>query len=434
MLLNEYLFLFLNNCDQIRDTETKKYCKNLLEYTVIETSIYAKTKVFTYIESALDYVKNWSNHKHVVIIDIGNDLEVNGQFVQKLVENINDNDVLVGHILDKKDRYYELHNQCFYFNADVWRSIGCPDYGHSADKLTCKVPLRSEQNHHDDYTPFWIAPGKKVKTYKNVKQGYNFIKSFLDAGYTIKSFNQKVRNSKIYSYPYEKENKFNEIKDNNFRQKFYLFNTEKIKFDSLTQMPLNKMATVCAGLNHLKIIKHCGYDKKFELIFFDWDKTSINIMEKIYNSWNGIDYVKFVKNNTSCNIVADDFDFEKNFFKYFGGEKEFAKWFTEFKSNAKIEFIHLDLMKDNIYSLTEKFNGKGNELFWMSNIFHYKPSSILYDLKYRATRQDLIVNSLPLNTVCFADSCTLNQSKFFTKSSYKKQYPEALSFNEESLK
>ena len=46
------------------------------------------------------------------IIDIGNDLEVNGQFISKLIENINDDDVLVGHILDKQDRYYELHNQC----------------------------------------------------------------------------------------------------------------------------------------------------------------------------------------------------------------------------------------------------------------------------------------------------------------------------------
>jgi len=95
--------------------------------------------------------------------------------------------------------------------------------------------------------------------------------------------------------------------------------------------------------------------------------------------------------------------------------------------------LHINILTDNIDCLVDFFDGK-NELFWLSNIFHYKPTSITHDIVYRAKKQDCIVDKLKKDLLVYADSCTLNQSKFFTKSSYKKQYPEALSFNEESLK
>ena len=420
MLLNDYLFIFLDNTEYIKNKDTETYCLNLLQYWEKEIGIYAKTKIFTYMESAMHFVEHWSTHEHVVIIDIGNDLEVSGQFIQKLTESISSDDVLVGHILDKKDRYYELHNQCFYFNANVWRQIGCPEYGHKIDKLTCNIPLRSAENHHDDYTPFWIAPGEKVKTYKNLKQGYNFIKSFLDAGYTIRSFNDKVRRSKMYAYPYEDNDSMQDLLDFNFKQKYYMFNTERIKFENLPDAPLDNFATVSAGLNHLKVIKHCGYSDTINLLFFDWDKYSLHMMEKIYKDWDGTNYPEFISQNTDFDVVADDFDTWDNFVQFWGSEQQFAEWFNEFRTYSTVKFLNIDLMKDDVSCFADFCQGSC-DLLWLSNIFHYKPSSILYSKDYRSARQDLVVSQLKKDTLVFADSVNLNQPKFFTKSCYIKQ-------------
>jgi len=436
MLLNDYLFIFLNNTKYIKNTDTKKYCENLLQYWIKETQTQAKVKVFTYIESALEFVKEWSNHKHVVIIDIGNDLQTkNKQFINQLLDSIQPDDVLIGHILDKKDNYYELHNQCFYFNAHVWKSLGCPDYGHYCKEKTLIEPIRSNENHHDDYTPLWVAPGNTERHYKNLRQGYNFVNAFLTAGYKIKSFDQSVRQSKIYAYPFDDQDKISNILDLNLNimKHYYVFNTEKIKFENLRQQPLDNFATVSAGLNHLKIIKYCGYNSNFKLMFFDYNQSALDIMQKIYTEWDGINYLDFIKNNTPYGYGKSESDNHKNFINFWGDEEKFANWFCEFKKTATVNFLHINILTDNIDCLVDFFDGK-NELFWLSNIFHYKPTSITHDIVYRAKKQDCIVDKLKKDLLVYADSCTLNQSKFFTKSSYKKQYPEALSFNEESLK
>lgn len=418
-MLYNYLFVFLNDTSGIKKEQTKIYCENLLEYWKVEASIDAKVKIVNDIEHALDFVKH-SDSIHIVIVDIGNDLEVQGQFIHKLVNSISDTDVLVGHILDKKDRYYELHNQCFYFRGDVWRSLGCPEYGYPQDCKTLTIPVRSEQNHHDDYTPYWVSPGKENKQYTNLKQGHNFVSAFLDAGYTIKSFDEKVRRSKMYAYPFDDNDSMQDILDLNFKQKYYMFNTERIKFDQLPQSPLDNFATVSAGLNHLKVLKQCGYNSNINLLFFDWDSFSLDMMEKIYKHWDGYNYPNFIQQNSDYAVVADDFDTWDNFVEFWGSEHKFADWFAEFRTCATVNFLNIDIMKDDVSCLTDFFQGN-SELLWLSNIFHYKPSSILYDSNYRAGRQDLIVSQLKSNTLVFADSVKLNQHKFFTKSCYIKQ-------------
>jgi len=156
------------------------------------------------------------------------------------------------------------------------------------------------------------------------------------------------------------------------------------------------------------------------LLFFDWDSFSLSMMEKIYKNWDGYNYPTFIQQNSDCEIVADNFDTWDNFVEFWGSEQEFADWFAEFRTYATVNFLNIDIMKDDVSCFTDFFQGN-SELLWLSNIFHYKPSSILYDNNYRAERQDLVVSQLKSNTIVFADSVNLNQSKFFTKSCYKKQ-------------
>ena len=421
----KYCVAFINHTENILPEHLKKM-QNLMHYWILEMSIYAKVKVFSYYESALIFARDY-NWEHLVIIDIGNDLEINGQFINKLDEFLNDDDVLVGHILDKKERYYELHKQCFYINTKVWKDIGCPDIGHSAKEKICMSPIRSNKNHHDEYTPYWISPSTEYGNYQNLKFGHNLINEYLKAGYNIQSFDKNVRNSKMYCYPRDNDDKIDKLLNFNFQKKFYMFNTENIPHNFLIKnSPIMQFATVCAGLNHLKIIFKNGYTDNTELCFFDWDPFSISVMKAIYQNWSGYNYPQFLKQlvvdlNYQGTLVSDD-DYKWNeFVEWFGTEKEFANWFIKMKQTVSIKFMQINILEDNLEELYRFFKNDGLRIFWLSNIFHYKPTSIMYDTIYRAKIQDDIVKHIPEGTIIFSDTATLNQQKVFTTNTYKPQ-------------
>lgn len=429
-LKRDYCIAFINSLDNI-DTSNYNFVQNLMHYWVKELEGVVKVKTFTFYESALIFGRDYG-YEHLIIVDIGNDLEVNGRFIEKLDKFLRDDDALVGHILDKKDRYYELHNQCFYINTRIWKELGSPDIGHSADIKEYMLPTRSSENYHDDYTPYFIRPGSKMQTFKNLKFGHNLINEYLNAGYTIRSFDESVRSSKIYGYPREKQNKLKQIHDFNVQKKFYMFNTENVSFDKLPKN-IEKFATVSSGLNHLRILYKRGMSNNLEMCFFDWDEFSLNLMQEIYTNWDGYDYPNFLKTISSKlkyngKIVATSDVKWNEFLETFGTEDKFAEWFNKLKKHVKVRYLKIDILKDDLNSLTSFFDKDTNNLLWLSNIFHYKPTSLFYSTLDRAIVQDRLVEMLPKKIVVFADSATLNQSKIFTPETYIKQTENAAKF------
>ncbi len=97
----------------------------------------------------------------------------------------------------------------------------------------------------------------------------------------------------------------------------------------------------------------------------------------------------------------------KEFFDFFGGEKQFQSWFAELRETVTFDFKHIDIMQYNENTFEKFFDAKGFKLFWLSNIFHYKPTSIIYNLEQRAKIQDRVITALPKekNMFVFSDSC-----------------------------
>jgi hypothetical protein len=92
-------------------------------------------------------------------------------------------------------------------------------------------------------------------------------------------------------------------------------------------------------------------------------------------------------------------------------------------------------MQYNENTFEKFFNAKGFKLFWLSNIFHYKPTSIIYNLEQRAKIQDRVITALPKekNMFVFSDSCILDQSKIFSTLDYKEKIINAKQTQEEIL-
>lgn len=110
---------------------------------------------------------------------------------------------LIGHILDKKERYYNLHNQMFLINVEHWKKVGSPTFD-KVKNVELQDVNRSQENFHDDYTPTAIVKGESKKMYtNNTAEGSQVISALLENNYYIRPFNEEERFEKICCYDHQ---------------------------------------------------------------------------------------------------------------------------------------------------------------------------------------------------------------------------------------
>jgi len=439
-MMRNYTVAFIDNTELANNDIARGVSKNLTEFWWVELGAQIglkNIKKFLSHQQAIKYaVKN--NVEHLVCINMGNDLEVQGRFLETLDSFLVEDDILVGHILDRKERYIEIHDQAFYLNTKKLKEISDCDFTRHEDSIELIEPTRSEENHHDEYTPFWIAPSLFTNTYKNCKRGYKIVNDILKAGYTIRSFDNYVRKSKFYLYPDtdDTSDKLAQLTEKQLISKFYVYNTDTNNTNSrfvkscTNAQPLSRMVTVAAGLNHLKIIKEIGYTKDFELMFADYDRFSLYVMRKMYETWDGRDYKKFIQSidtrTYNGNFVAENFgDFDNDFIEHWGGFEEWCTWWTEFRDNIKVKFERVNYLlvrqhTDQVNKIHDFLNVEGNKILWLSNVYHYKPTSIFHSLIDRARAQDYLISRIPNTVHIFGDFAMPYGSPGLTSDKYIK--------------
>ena len=111
---------------------------------------------------------------------------VDNNFLKITIKNLEDY-VLIGHVLDRKDRYYQLHPQQFILNVNKWKQIGSPDFNCRSDNNLSAIK-RSDDNFHDDYTPTWIQASDSSVSCEKLKFGGFVISLGLVAGWLPLTF------------------------------------------------------------------------------------------------------------------------------------------------------------------------------------------------------------------------------------------------------
>jgi len=199
MFKRKYLVAFIDEKFESSPLATM-ISKNLAEFWYIEIGEQVgrdNVKTFNKHQEAVNYA-DANGYEHLLCVNYGTDLEHNYSFLQVLDDFIQDDDVLIGHILDRKQHYYHLHEQCFYLNIVKAKKISNLVLGEPGPDLKMIAPSRSVESHHDGYTPLWLEKGSQEHEYKDVRFGYNIINSVLEAGYKIRSFGPEVRVGKYY--------------------------------------------------------------------------------------------------------------------------------------------------------------------------------------------------------------------------------------------
>ncbi len=124
---------------------------------------------------------------------------------EKFINQLKDkNFFLIGHVLDREDisGYYELHSQCYVIHLPTYKLLGCPAVGqqqlHSPHSQVS--PKRSDENYHDDYTPWWVESGTVTKQYKHKAHGWNILSVAFDKKLPVLVFDSVMRNAKGFNY------------------------------------------------------------------------------------------------------------------------------------------------------------------------------------------------------------------------------------------
>lgn len=278
---------WLDITDKITDTTALSLSKNITEYWVQENENF---QLLTTCNKDPDAILEWadtSGLKYLMITAIGTNLAKRNNLhheIPKFLEN-NPDFAVAGHILDKGDKFYELHHQCFIINMDWWRDNGRPQMGKEEfnKPWTTIKPIRSEENWHDGYTPHWIAQGNTTENYTGRRFGWNIIDTALRSGSAVISFDESVRDSKYYIYPEvagDFHSKISDVLESLQGYSHFAANTESPP-DKLLDTDVQGVICTAGGMTPLLTAYTAGLKPGGKVTVFDFSPVSLAIQRRL---------------------------------------------------------------------------------------------------------------------------------------------------------
>lgn len=357
----------------------------------------------------------------------------------------NPNYFCAAHILDWKERWFELHHQFLLINTRQWKKCGCPEYGGWTEAIE-ELPVieRSVENFHDDYTPLWIKFTGEYSQQRHQVQGWNFINAAARHDMEILNWPQHIRLKRTYYYPESQSDDFlNSLNTldatkitnpnqqrliescNAVRHQIWVINSEHMRFID-TKETYDTVVTTASGFKFLDVYhsnifankcRHCGKDGK--LIIYDFNPLSIAWVKYLHTSTSEdvAEMVLKFQHKSNFKILGDDVitssgDLTRAFgdglqisIDYFGGIDRFKKYLKEFRE-GDVDFILSDLY-NTPKQLTTHFVGK--TLFNISNIFCTDVGNAYYGMRETKLRYQQLLDSITVDCTIVGHDADCNQ-------------------------
>jgi hypothetical protein len=344
------VFCLIDQTHQYSSAWSTELVKNLADYTISNITKKGFDVLQSQHEDSALLRAVELGYKYAVVFSTGTEF-INGNKFFKEIEILTTKDFYVhGHILDRGDAYYELHNQCYLLNLSKYQELGCPKIGQYAPGVrhSQTIPERSVENLHDDYTPLWIKPGNTDKTYNHQLHGWNLISKILSVGGTISAFGVNVRNNKKHYYP---------------------------------ESPPDFLKQISWAYSRLH---HCAND------FVHYQNTEVilpagNDYEKIITPASGTWFTEYIHKENPVTVIFYDYN-----------QKALDYW----QANAPIidnvcyKFLKIDLLGQyNINELIQLTDQK--TLINLSNIFCYEGTAMFFSLEYRFYKESELLKHIP---------------------------------------
>jgi hypothetical protein len=344
------VFCCIDHTHRYASAWTRELIKNLADYTISNITAKGYDILQSQNEESALSLAVARGYDYAVVFSTGTEF-INGWDFFTEVETLTNNDFYIyGHILDRSEAYYELHDQCYLINLSKFKELGQPTIGQSALGIEHKqiAPTRSIENLHDNYTPQWISAGSQERTYKHKLHGWNIISKILEVGGTISAFSDSVRNSKKHYYP-ENQQEFLKHLSWAYARYNYCANEFVHTANSDTVRPLDngyeQIITPASGEWFTDVI---AKDKPVTVIYYDYNQKSLDYWQQ----------------------HAPKID------------------------NVTYEFIKIDLL--GVYDVSMLVNKtRRKTLINLSNIFCYEGTAMFSSLEYRLHKEKEILSSIP---------------------------------------
>lgn len=406
---NDIVFCVVDNTAKIKHDWTKELIKNLSDYVLSNIAQKGFSVLQGVSEEAL--LKEASaKYQHAVVISTGTEFINGDRFFKAIKEAVSKEYFLQGHIPDRQEGYYELHDQCYIINLKTYKKLGYPAIGNFAyyDAHEQIEPLRSEENIHDDYTPVWVKPGSTLRKYQHKWHGWNILSVAFKNNLPVLVFDENLRNNKKFYYP-DYEPSFQLAQEYLYGKHivssqafFYPFNTEQPRTADVK--PIGQLITQASGLNWIDCLVANKYTKGTIVNFVDNNTFALETM-KFITEWNGEDYPQMLMDYILSRSSFLGVPIENRL--AFMGEsldqlwKDFvsrhSNWnetWNDIKSKVTFKFTHADLVLNRSLPVERWLEDKPNTLIHLSHIFNYDPVAPFVPLMLRVSNENNLIKKV----------------------------------------
>jgi len=281
-------------------------------------------------------------YSHAVMFSTGTEFTNGSKFFEAIEELIQIDFLVAGHILDRKDAYYELHHQCYVINLFHYNMLGQPAIGKQELGAVHQqtIPYRTSNNYHDDYTPRAIINGSKNKEYVHKCHGWNILSTAFDNDVPVIVFDDSIRENKIHFYPENPKDFYKQLGWAYHRLNYchdifvHTSNTETV------DLPPKKYKQIVTPASGMWFKDYLASDAT--VVMYDYNQSSLNYWQTCYPEY------KFVL----CDLLG----------------------------------------KDNLVDHID--TSIPDTLINLSNIFNYEGTVFFYSLEYRKYKQQVLVDAI----------------------------------------
>lgn len=400
----DIVFIFLDRTVKCSSNWSRELVKNLSDYVLVNIQNHGFNVIQGLDEDSL-LQKASEKYSHAVVLSTGTEFINGDEFfheTEKLVYSDKDF-FIMGHIADRDDGYYELHDQCYIIDLRKLKNLGFPKIGDFSyyDDHSQIQPLRSQENIHDDYTPLWIKQGSTEKTYKHKWHGWNIISVALKNNLPLVVFPEEFRNNKKFYYPnYEASfipaSSYLYGKQSVASQTlFYPHNTEEM-YDLTLNGPIRQLIIQASGLQWIDYLVKYGYDENTTVRFVDYNLFAVETMMTIVKRWNGLNYEQFITavvGGRASLVGKEAKDWIAPSVKVQDVKINPQVW-NDIKTKVKFDFRHEDLVLNTGLEVSSWVDNVPNTVIHLSHIFNYDPVAAFVPLKHRLYNENLLLKKL----------------------------------------
>lgn len=272
----DIVFCLVDTTHQINDPWAKEVTKNIADFAIANLFSKGYTVLQGLDEDQL--LRSANTYKWACVFAAGTEF-INGTAFFDYVENLIKSEFFIcGHILDRKDAFYELHQQCYLINLEQYRELGSPNIGKQqlGHKHRQNKPWRSTENFHDDYTPLWVSGGDEDSYYSHKCHGWHILGMAFDKDLKVLAWNQTARESKRYNYPESSSDFLQQSQWLYFRERYcanefvHNVNTE---YSNGYDRTLQQLIIPASGTLYLDLL---DTNKPCRVIFYDYNTKALD--------------------------------------------------------------------------------------------------------------------------------------------------------------